>query len=104
MEITITTITHDDYYINRTIMISEKDGLNSFYKVIKHTDKMFYIKKIKTETKLIKTYYDDNNNEESKVYEAKLSDEFENDNIKKIKKTSINKYSVIFCLIVQYKV
>lgn len=104
MEIIQSNDNDDNYYVNRTIMVPESNGLNSFYKVIKHTDKMFYLRKIKTETKLYKINYDEITNEESNVYEAKLSDEFENDTLKKIRKTSITKYPVIFCVIVQYEV
>jgi hypothetical protein len=104
MEIIQSKDNNDDYYINRTIMVPENDGLNSFYKVINHTDKMFCIRKIKTETNLYKTNFDEITNEATKVYQAKLSDDFENENIKKIRKTSIHKYSVIYCSLVQYEV
>ncbi len=104
MEIIQSKDNDDNYYINRTIMFPESDGLNSFYKVIKHTDKMFCIRKIKTETNLYKTNYDEITNEVTKVYQAKLSDEFENEKIRKIRKPSINKYSVIYCSFVQYEV
>lgn len=88
----------DNYYINRIIMIPEMNGLNSFYKVITHTNKMFCIQKLKTETSLYKT------NEDSNVYQAKILDEFENEKIRKIRKTSIDKYPVIYCVIVQYEI
>lgn len=65
---------------------------------------MCCIRKIKTETKLCKINYDEITKEESKVYEAKLTEDFENDSVKKIRKTSINKYPVIYCPIVQYEV
>jgi hypothetical protein len=44
---------------------------------------MFCIRKIKTETNLYKTNFDEITNEATKVYQAKLSDDFENENIKK---------------------
>ena len=94
----------DNDYTNRIIMIPKKNELNSFYKVINHTDKMFCIRKIITETNLYKTNYDEITNEESNIYEAKLSDEFENEKIIKIRKTSINKYPIIYCSIVQYEI
>lgn len=104
MEIIQSKDNDDNYYINRTIMFPESDGINSFYKVITHTDKMFCIRKIKTETILYKTVYDEITNEDTKVYQAKLSDEFANEQIRKIRKTSINKYSIIYCPFVQYEV
>jgi len=105
MEIIESQDNDDNYYINRIIMIPDSDRLNSFYKVVKCTDKMFCIRKIKTDTNLYKINYDKFTNEvTSKVYQAKLSDEVENEKIKTIRKTSINKYSVIYCSIVQYEV
>ena len=71
----------NDYncYINTTIMIPDSDGLNSFYKVIKDTEKMFYIRKIYTETILYKTIFDEITKQESKIYQAKLSHDFDNE-------------------------
>jgi len=94
----------DNLYINRIIMIPERDGFNHFYKIVSHTTKMFCVRKILAETNLYNTIYDEITNEESKIYEAKITDEFENNKIKKIRKTSINKYPVIYCKIVQYEV
>ena len=104
MEIIQSKDNTDDDYINRTIMFPESDGINSFYKVITHTNKMFCIRKIKTETKLYKTMYDEITNEKTKVYQAKLTDEFEDEKIREIRKTSIHNYSVIHCSFVQYEV
>lgn len=103
MEIIQNTNNDFEYYINRTIMFPGSNGFNSFYKVITHTDKMFCIRKIKTETKLYKTNYDETTNTNSNIYEVKLSDEFDNEKIRKIRKTSIHKYPVIYCSIVQYE-
>ncbi len=104
MEIIQIKNNNDNDYINTTIMIPDSNGLNSFYKVIKYTDKMFCLKKIKTDTNLHKINYDEITNKKTNVYQAKLLDEFENDKIKKIKKTSINKYPIIYCTIIQYEV
>ncbi len=104
MEIIQNKDNDDSYYINRTIMIPDSNGLNNFYKVIKHTNKMFYIRKIKVETTLYKTNYDEITNEATKIYQAKLLEDFESEKLKRIRKTNINNYSVIYCSIVQYEV
>ena len=58
MEITPLVYDSDAEYINQIIMIPNSDGaLNSFYKIIRFTDKMFHLKKMKDETKLKKTYF-----------------------------------------------
>lgn len=102
----------DDYdsFINNIIMIPEKNNnLNGFYKIIKSTPNFFCVKKMKCQTNLIKTYNNDDSNTESKIYEATImldfENETENDTYKKIKKTSINKkYPVIYTSVVQYEV
>ena len=104
MEIIQNKDNNDDYYIGTTIMIRDRNGLNSFYKVIKYIDEMFYIRKIKTETNLYKINHNEIKNKQSNVYEAKLLDEFENEKFKKIKKINIHKYPIIYCSIIQYEV
>lgn len=85
-----------DYFMNSIVMIPEKDNnMNGFYKIVKSTNIFFFVKKIKSETKIL----------ESNKYEAIISSDFENDTYKKIKKTSVNKkYPVIFTSVVQYEV
>lgn len=94
----------DDYdsFMNNIVMIPEKNSkLNGFYKIIKSSNNFFYTKKMKCETKLAKI--NDNN---TKIYEAIISNDFENDNFTKmIKKTSVNKkYPLVICSIVQYEI
>lgn len=77
---------------------------NSFYKVIKITEKMFYTKKMKTQTELIKTWTDEDLSVVN-TYKAQIFEEFEPDvKEKKIRKTDINNYPIIYTRIVQYDV
>ena len=89
-----------DEFINNIVMIPEKDYLtNGFYKIVKASDTFFYARKMNCQTKLIHM------DEKKKIYQAIISDEFENDVFKKIKKTSINKkYPVIITNVVQYEI
>lgn len=105
MELTPFEIDDDKYYIGQIIMIPDKERkTNSFYKIIKFSNKMLYTKKMKVDTTLVK--YDDK--EMTKTYEAKITDEFENNesnNYKMVKKTSVNKkYPIIICCVVKYEV
>jgi hypothetical protein len=108
MEISPTKYENDEQYINRIIMIPDYDGaLNSFYKIIRSTNKMFCLKKMKAETKFIKTYFDKDENTDTNIYEAKISDKFYNISNtidRRIRKTNVNKYSVIITSFIQYKV
>ena len=93
-------------YLNSIIKIEDKDGKqNSFYKVVKITDKMFYARKLKTETKLIDTYTETDTHIDTdkeieihvKKYETRILDEFEESSKeKRIKKTNIQNYSVVY--------
>ncbi len=108
-------INHYEQYVNSIIMIPNKDNkLNSFYKIIQSTKTYFFVKKMKCETKLVNPTdnidnSDNSNNNEynvpTKIYEVYISSEFENDILKRVKKTSIgNKYPIIICSVVQYEV
>ena len=99
-------INHYEQYVNSIIMIPNKDNkLNNFYKIIQSTKTYFFVKKMKCETKLVNTNDNNDNNEASKIYEVSISSEFENDILKRVKKTSIgNKYPIIICSVVQYEV
>lgn len=94
------------YFLNNIVMIPEKEcGLNGFYKIVSCSEKFFFAKKMNYETKLVKTIVDANCQTETKTYEAIISSEFDNDIIKKIKKTSVNKkYPVVICSVVRYEV
>ncbi len=104
----------EDYCIGRIIMVPYKDDilsdddiLYSFYKIVKITDKMFYIKKMKSETKFIKMCEVEEGNTPTKIYEAVISKDFNEDSGKSertIKKENITKYSISICPIVQYEV
>jgi hypothetical protein len=104
----------EDYCIGRIIMVPYKDDilsdddiLYSFYKIVKITDKMFYIKKMKSETKFIKMCEVEEGNTPTKIYEAVISKDFDEDSDKserRIKKENITKYSISICSIVQYEV
>lgn len=94
---------NNEYYINSIVMIPNKENdMNGFYKIIKFSDHFFHLRKMKCETRMCKM----NDNTKTKVYEAIISTEFEEDNhCKKIRKTSINqKYPIILCSVVQYEV
>jgi len=93
------TTVHDEF-INNIVMIPEKDYLtNGFYKIIKSSGDFFYVRKINCETKLI-----DDNQAKKKIYQAIILDGFENNVLRKIKKTSIHKkYPVIIASVVQYE-
>ncbi len=103
----------EDYCLGRIIMVPDKDYilyhdiLYSFYKIFKITDKMFYIKKMKSETKFIKMSEDEKTNTPTKIYEAVISKDFDEDtnkSIRRIKKENITNYSITICSIVQYEV
>ncbi len=97
----------EDYIIGRTIMVPEKNGLYSFYKIIKITNKIFYVIKMKHETKLIKTIEDKENQILTRTYEAIISKEIDNEGDKinrRIKKENITNYSITLVSIVQYEV
>jgi hypothetical protein len=93
----------NEQYINNIVMIPEKNKkLNGFgfYKIIKSSEKSFFAKKMKCETKAVNT-------SKTKTYEVNISSDFENENdlFKRIKKTSVdNKYPIIICSVVQYEV
>lgn len=89
---------HD--FLNNIVMIPGNDNeFNVFYKIIKSSPSFFYARKMKCQTKLIEMHGN------KKIYQAIVSDEFESDVFKKIKKTSINKiYPVIIASVVQYQV
>ncbi len=102
-------INHYEQYVNSIIMIPNKDNkLNSFYKIIQSTKTYFFVKKMKCETKLVNTNDNNDNSDNNvptKIYEVSISGEFENNILKRVKKTSIgNKYPVIICSVVQYEV
>jgi len=82
-------------YINRRIMMMDKDGKrNSFYRVVRSTDKMFCLRRLKCETKMVRP----------NTYEAKISNEYEAEKERRIRKANIVKYSQIYCLFVQYEI
>lgn len=86
-------------YINRRIMMLDKDGKhNSFYRVVRSTKKMFCLRRLKCETKIVR---EDNM---LTTYEAKISNEYEADKERRIRKANITKFSQIYCMIVQYDI
>jgi hypothetical protein len=91
----------NEQYMNNIVMIPEKNKkLNGFgfYKIIKSSEKYFFAKKMKCETKSVNT-------NKNKTYEVNISSDFENDLFKRIKKTSVNnKYPIVICSVVQYEV
>lgn len=88
-----------DNYINRRIMMLDKDGKrNSFYRVVRNTEKMFCLRRLKCETKMVR---EDN---ASITYEAKISNEYEAEKERRIRKANIVKYHQVYCLFVQYDI
>jgi len=85
----------DTNYEGRVIMISGKKE-NNFYRVTGSTEKMFCIRKIKCETRIVRE------DEDGIVYEAKIGEEYEEETRKIIKK-NIVKYPWIYCIIIQYE-
>ena len=96
-----------DSYVGSVVMVPSKySDLNHFYKIVKVTKDFFYIKKMKFDTKLASTTYDDCN-KLTKKYEATISSDFDDEitSCKKIKKSSLNKkYPLIICSVVTYEV
>jgi len=89
----------NDNYINRRIMMLDKDGKhNSFYRVVRSTEKMFCLRRLKCETKIIR---EDNM---LTTYEAKISNEYEAEKERRIRKANIVKYEQVYCLFVQYEI
>ena len=93
------------FYLDRIIMVPVGNGFqNSFYKVTKITNKLVYARKMKTETKLLNAYMDNENNIIHK-FEAVIDDDFEdNCNQKIIKKEKINDYPIVYVPVVQYEI
>lgn len=88
-----------DNYINRRIMMLDKDGKrNSFYRVVRSTEKMFCLRRLKCETKIVR---EDN---VTTTYEAKISNEYEAEKERRIRKANIVKYSQVYCLFIQYEI
>lgn len=89
----------NDNYINRRIMMLDKDGKhNSFYRVVRSTKKMFCLRRLKCSTKIVR---EDNM---LTTYEAKISNEYEADKERRIRKANIVKYEQVYCLFVQYEI
>jgi len=89
----------NDNYINRRIMMLDKDGKhNSFYRVVRSTEKMFCLRRLKCETKIVR---EDNM---LTTYEAKISNEYDADKERRIRKANIVKYEQVYCLFVQYEI
>lgn len=108
MEISPIEYDNIEDYINKIIMIPDLDGgLYSFYRIIRMTEKMACLKKMRDETILKKTYIDEDDNTETKVYEAKIIDDYQcycHAVDKMIRKTNIKKYRVPIVSIVQYEI
>ncbi len=100
---TLTETQSNEQYMNNIVMIPNKNKkLNGFgfYKIIKSSEKYFFAKKMKCETKAV-------NISKTKTYQVNISSDFEDENdlFKRIKKTSVdNKYPIIICSVVQYEV
>ena len=85
----------NDNYINRRIMMLDKDGKhNSFYRVVRSTNKMFCLRRLKCTTKILRPT----------TFEAKISNEYEDEKERRIRKANIVKYDQIYCLFVQYEI
>jgi hypothetical protein len=56
-------------------MVQEDSLLYTFYRVISVSDTHFHVKQMIYNTKFIKEYYDDDTNENIKVYEASILQE-----------------------------
>lgn len=104
MQINHYSIDNYDDFMNRVVMIPEKNtGINGFYKIIKSTGSFFCVRKMKCQTTLLTT--DLECGIITKKYQAIVSEHFDDEIYKKIKKTSINKkYPEIICSIVQYEI
>lgn len=92
-------------YINRMVMISEQDHLpNVFYRVVRETEKMFYMRRIQCETVKMREEFDETGKLETTVYETKIGATYEEGvGEKKIRKENIVKYPWIYCGIIQYE-
>ena len=89
----------NDNYINRRIMMLDKDGKhNSFYRVVRSTNKMFCLRRLKCVTKILR---EDNM---LTTYEAKISNEYEDEKERRIRKANIVKYEQVYCLFIQYEI
>ena len=85
----------NDNYINRRIMMLDKDGKhNSFYRVVRSTNKMFCLRRLKCVTKMLRP----------NTFEAKISNEYEDEKERRIRKANKVKYSQICCLFIQYEI
>ena len=87
----------NDNYINRIFMVPHRPH-NRFYRIVRSTDKMFCLRRLKCETKIVR---EDNM---LTTYEAKISNEYEADKERRIRKANITKFSQIYCMIVQYDI
>jgi beta-lactamase class D len=89
----------DDYYINRTIMIMDKDKQHySFYKVNRCTAKMFWLDRLKCESHLVRE------KDGVKTYEAKMTQEIDEGKKKRIMKKNIVNCPLMICSIAQYEI
>jgi hypothetical protein len=85
----------NDNYINRNIMMPNKDGKhNSFYRVVRSTNKMFCLRRLKCATTMLRPT----------TFEVKISNEYEDEKERRIRKANIVKYQWIYCSIVQYEI
>lgn len=93
-------ITPTAYYINQTIMVPEENGLNGFYQITKYSKKQFIIRRLKSDTRLCKK----KNENTGDIYEARVFNEFDGENIRHIDKDTIGEYPVIYANFIQYEV
>lgn len=107
MELPHYEVKHYDEYMNNIVMIPDKiQGWNGFYKIVESpSEHYFYVQKIKCETKRVYKNDLEETSSKTKTYEAILSSEYENEEKKKIKKSSVQKkYPIIICNIVRYEI
>ena len=89
----------DDYYINRTVMIMDKDKQHySFYKVNRCTAKMFWLDRLKCESYLVRE------EDGVKTYEAKMTQEIDVGKKKRIMKKNIVNCPIMICSIARYEI
>jgi len=82
-----------DEYINRIFMVPHRPH-NRFYRIVRSTDKMFCLRRLKCATEMV----------HPTTLEAKIEDEYEDEAERRIRKTSIVKFPQIYCMIVQYDI
>ncbi len=76
-------------------MMPDKYGKhNSFYRVVRSTNKMFCLRRLKCTTTMLRPT----------TFEVKISNEYEDEKERRIRKANIVKYQWIYCSLVQYEI